>query len=165
MIRNAEKGRSIGGGVRWLGRAVFGLCLAEMACAATPPEHTRYVLQVKAAEQARANALVAVDIERLMALTDEHYTHIESSGVSRTRDGFIRGLEDAEYRFRTFEIDAIEVRLEGTLAIVTGNYHNDIVTKEGLQPTKYARFIRVWKLTDDGWVNIAHQATQYRPQA
>lgn len=163
MAYQAKKRRFIAPSAHWLGRTLCGLCLSKMAVAAVSADDARHVQDIMAAEHARANALVTVDIEWLKAMTDKHYTHVESSGVSRTRDGFISGLEGAEYRFATFEIDRMEVRLEGELAIVTGDYHNDIATQKGLQPTKYARFIRVWKLTDDRWVNIAHQATEYQP--
>jgi hypothetical protein len=116
---------------------------------------------VLAAEQARAKALVDVDIDALRNMTDVNYTHVESNGKFRTRDEFLHGLEVGEYRFSTFVIDRAAVRLEGNVAVVTGDYHNDITTPEAIQPTKYARFMRIWVLRDGRWVNVAHQATTY----
>ena len=68
-----------------------------------------------------------------------------------------------EYRFKSFVVDRNLIKIIGNAAIVTGDYHNDIVTPQGLQPTKYARFIRIWRLDGDKWVNVAHQATEYSP--
>jgi hypothetical protein len=118
-------------------------------------------VSVLAAEQARAKALVGVEIDALRNMTDVNYTHVESNGKFRTRDEFLHGLEVGEYRFSTFVIDRAAVRLEGNVAVVTGDYHNDITTPEGIQPTKYARFMRIWILREEQWVNIAHQATAY----
>jgi hypothetical protein len=116
---------------------------------------------VLAAEQARAKALVDVDIDALRNMTDVNYTHVESNGKFRTCEEFLHGLEIGEYRFSTFVIDRAAVRLEDNVAVVTGDYHNDITTPGGIQPTKYARFMRIWILREENWVNIAHQATAY----
>lgn len=118
--------------------------------------------QVIQAEAARAKALVDVDVAGLRDMTAEDYTHVESNGKYRTRDQFLKGLEDADYRFKTFVLDRIQVRVEGKVAIATGDYHNDIMTHSGLMPTKYARFIRVWMFQGKRWVNVAHQATEFK---
>lgn len=119
--------------------------------------------QVRQAEAARREALLAADVGKLRAMTSGDYTHIESNGKSRTLDQFLEGLEHREYRFKSFIVDRDLIRIIGNAAIVTGDYHNDIITPKKLQPTKYARFIRIWRWDSDKWVNVAHQATEYVP--
>ena len=119
-------------------------------------------MQVLAAEAARSEALVKVDVGRLRKMTAPDYIHIESNGKLRTREQFLQGLIDSDYRFNSFVIDRIEVIAEGNIAIASGDYHNDIVVHGVPQPTKYARFTRAWKLQGDRWINITHQATEYK---
>lgn len=150
----------------WASRIYGGLTatfiLSNTATAASVSD-TELASQVRLAESMRAIALINVDTDQLRAITDINYTHIESNGRLRTREEFIEGLTNSDYRFKTFVIDKIQVRIEKNIAISTGDYHNDIITKSGLQPTKHARFTRVWKLKKNQWINISHQATEYKP--
>lgn len=121
-----------------------------------PSDETQDLL---ALDEARARALVSVDIAALERITGEDYVHVESSGKRRSKAEFIEGLRHGEYRFDSFTIDENAVSIYGDTAVLTGRYHNDIRTAAGLQPTKYARHIRVYVRRGDGWVNVAHQAT------
>jgi len=119
--------------------------------------------QVQQAEAARCEAMLAADVSKLRAMTSEDYTHIESNGTSRTLEQFLEGLKNREYRFKSFIVDRDLIRIIGKVAIVTGDYHSDIITPKGSQPTKYARFIRIWRWDSNKWINVAHQATEYAP--
>lgn len=118
------------------------------------------VEQVLAVEAARVQALLNADIATLDEITAQDYVHIDSNGRRRSKTEFLDGLARSEYRFESFVIDENSVRIIGPVAIVTGRYHNDIRTREGLQPTKYARHIRVYVKNDGLWRNVAHQATR-----
>jgi ketosteroid isomerase-like protein len=118
------------------------------------------VEQVLAVEAARVRALLNADIATLDQITTQDYVHVESNGRRRSKTEFLDGLARSEYRFENFVIDENSVQIIGPVAIVTGRYHNDIRTREGLQPTKYARHIRVYVKHDGLWRNVAHQATQ-----
>ncbi|MEU9348520.1 nuclear transport factor 2 family protein [Streptomyces sp. NPDC048278] len=119
---------------------------------------------VLAVERRRAKAMVEADAATLAELTADSYTHVESSGVARTKEEFLRGLATGEYRFESFVVDENRVRVYGDTAVVTGRYHNDIRTPEGLQPTKYALHTRVYVKAHGRWLNVAHQATEARPE-
>jgi hypothetical protein len=123
------------------------------------------VEQVLAVEAMRVRALLNADIATLDQITAQDYVHVESNGRRRSKTEFLDSLARSEYQFESFVIDENYVRMVGPVAIVTGCYHNDIRTREGLQPTKYARHIRVYVKDGDLWRNIAHQATQIPHQA
>jgi ketosteroid isomerase-like protein len=118
------------------------------------------VEEVLAVEATRVRALLNADIATLDQITAQDYIHVESNGRRRSKTEFLDGLARSEYRFENFVIDENSVRIIGPVAIVTGRYHNDIRSREGLQPTKYARHIRVYVKNDGLWRNVAHQATQ-----
>jgi hypothetical protein len=107
----------------------------------------------------RAQALIEGDLAMLEDLTADPYTHVESTGVLRTRTQFLEGLRTGQYRFSRFEIQENHVRVVGDVAIVAGRYLSDIITPDGRQPTKYARHLRVWAIDGGRWRNLAHQAT------
>jgi ketosteroid isomerase-like protein len=118
------------------------------------------VEQVLAVEAMRVRALLNADIAALDQITAQDYVHVETNGRRRSKTEFLNGLAQSEYRFESFVIDENHVRIAGPVAIVTGCYHNEIRTRKGLQPTKYARHIRVYMRDNGLWRNIAHQATQ-----
>lgn len=139
------------------------LLFSAAACAQSPVEQAQ--LQVRNAEAARSAALVTADIEKLKAMTATDYIHVESNGKLRNRDEFLQGLIDSDYRFKSFIIDRMHINIQKDIAIATGDYHNDIITNGAQQPTKYARFTRVWKLMGGSWINLTHQATEYKKLA
>lgn len=116
--------------------------------------------EVLAVEASRVRALLNADIALLDQITARDYVHVESNGRRRSKTEFLDGLARFEFRFESFVIDENHVRIVGSVAIVTGCYHNEIRTREGLQPVKYARHIRVYVKDDGRWQNVAHQATQ-----
>jgi len=111
----------------------------------------------------RARALVAADIPFLDRITADEYTHVESSGTLRTKQQFIAGLRDGAFRFRSFDIDENHAVVYGDTVVVTGLYHNVVVTGATVQPVKHARHLRVYVRRNGTWVNVAHQATQIPP--
>ena len=54
---------------------------------------------VAAVEQRRIDALITSDIDALDAIIDEHCTHIESNGTSRTKAAFLADVAKREFSF------------------------------------------------------------------
>jgi len=116
--------------------------------------------EVLAVEAMRVRALLNADLAVLDRITARDYVHVDSNGRRRSKTEFLDGLARSEFRFESLAIDENHVRIAGPVAIVTGCYHNEIRTREGLQPVKHARHIRVYVKDGGLWRNIAHQATQ-----
>src|SRR4029450_5066752 len=60
---------------------------------------------VAVVEQRRIDALIASDINALDEMIDEHCTHIESNGTSRTKATFLADVAKREFSFDLFEIE------------------------------------------------------------
>ena len=71
---------------------------------------------VAAVEQRGIDALIASDINALDAIIDEHCTHIESNGTSRTKTAFLEGVAKREFSFDLFEIEENHIRIIGDTA-------------------------------------------------
>jgi Domain of unknown function (DUF4440) len=111
---------------------------------------------------ARADALVRGDVSALDRMTSADYTHVESNGSFRSKAEFLDSVRRRDYKFESFVIDENHVRLFGETAVVTGRYHNDVRTPDGLKPTKHARHIRIYVRSGETWQNVAHQATEVK---
>lgn len=133
------------------------LCLAVCRMSAAEEDERKIVLEL---DSLRAKALVDKDIATLDRIIADDYTHVESSGNARSKRELLESLRRSDYHFKSFVIDANRVRIYGDTAVVTGRYHNEIVTSKGLQPVKYARHLRVYVRRDGTWRNVAHQATE-----
>ncbi|WP_084397960.1 nuclear transport factor 2 family protein [Henriciella aquimarina] len=115
------------------------------------------VLEVEAV---RLKAMLEADVETLERITGDDYVHVESSGKVRTKTEFLDGFRNRDYRFESFVIEQNDVNMLGSVAVVTGRYHNIIETPAGVQPIKHARHVRVYALRDGQWINVTHQATE-----
>src|SRR5262249_58644137 len=66
---------------------------------------------VAAVEQRRLDALITSDINVLDEIIDEHCTHIESNGTSRTKAAFLADVAKREFAFDLFEIEENYIRI------------------------------------------------------
>ena len=114
---------------------------------------------IHALEARRTQALLDADVATLDEITAEDYTHVETGGGLRDKAGFLAALSRPGVRFVRWDIQESLVRVYGDTAVVTGRYQNVVVTPEGEQPPKNARFIRVYARREGRWRNVAHQAT------
>jgi hypothetical protein len=120
---------------------------------------------VAAVEQRRIDALLTSDINVLDAIIDEHCTHVESNGTSRTKAAFLEDVAKREFSFDLFEIEENHIRIFGETAVVTGTYRNIVRVRENLNPVKHARHLRVYVNRSSSWKLVAHQATEIAPRS
>jgi ketosteroid isomerase-like protein len=119
---------------------------------------------VAAVEQRRIDALIASDINALEEIIDEHCTHVESNGTSRTKAAFLEDVAKREFSFDLFEIEENQIRIFGDTAVVAGTYHNVVRVRGNPHPVKHARHLRVYVNRGGSWKLVAHQARRSRPR-
>ena len=120
---------------------------------------------VAAVEQRRIDALITSDIDVLDAIIDEHCTHIESNGTSRTKAAFLADVAKREFSFDLFEIEENHIRIFGDTAVVAGTYRNIVRVRGNPNPVKHARHLRVYVNRGGSWTLVAHQATEIAPRS
>ena len=120
---------------------------------------------VAAVEQRRIDALLTSDISVLDEIIDEHCTHIESNGTSRTKGAFLVDVAKREFAFDLFEIEENRIRIFGDTAVVAGTYRNIVRVRGNPNPVKHARYLRVYVNCGGSWKLIAHQATEIVPRS
>jgi hypothetical protein len=120
---------------------------------------------VAAVEQRRIDALITSDIPVLDEIIDEHCTHIESNGTSRTKAAFLADVAKREFSFDLFKIEENHIRIFGATAVVAGTYRNIVRVRGNPNPVKHARHLRVYVNRGDSWKLVAHQATEIVPRS
>jgi uncharacterized protein (TIGR02246 family) len=120
---------------------------------------------VAAVEQRRIDALLTSDLNALDEIIDEHCTHIESNGTTRTKATFLKDVASRAFAFDLFEIETNAIRIFGEVAVVAGTYRNIVRVQGKPNPMKHARHLRVYVHRGGSWKLVAHQATEIAPQA
>jgi hypothetical protein len=120
---------------------------------------------VAAVEQRRLDALFTSDINVLDEIIDEHCTHIESNGTSRTKAAFLADVAKREFSFDLFEIEENHIRIFAETAVVAGTYRNIVRVRGTPNPVKHARHLRVYVNRSGSWKLVAHQATEIAPRS
>jgi ketosteroid isomerase-like protein len=120
---------------------------------------------VAAVEQRRIDALIASDLHALDEIIDEHCTHIESNGTSRTKAAFLADVAKRAFAFDLFKIEENHIRIFGDTAIVAGTYRNSVRVRGNPNPVKHARHLRVYVNRGGSWKLVAHQATEIAPRS
>ena len=141
---------------------MFAVTTAGAASDGAGTETQQAKEEVLAVEAVRLQALLDGDVETLDRITGADYVHVASTGRVRDKAQFLAGLANREYRFKRFVIEQNNVDMlgSGDAAVVTGRYRNVIETRDGVQPVKQARHIRVYARRDGRWINVSHQATE-----
>ncbi|EQB11152.1 nuclear transport factor 2 family protein [Sphingobium lactosutens] len=111
-------------------------------------------------ETVRMDALLRGDVATLDDITSDRYIHIESTGRRRSKAEFLDGLARAEFRFESFDIEENRIIARPEFAYAVGSYRNRIRTREGLNPVKHARHVRIYEKENGVWRNVFHQATE-----
>src|SRR5438105_10126138 len=91
---------------------------------------------VAAVEQRRLDALLTSDINALDEMLDEHCTHRESNGTSRTKAAFLEAVAKREFSFDLFEIEENHIHIFGETAVVAGTYCNIVRIRGTPSPVK-----------------------------
>ena len=73
-------------------------------------------------EARRCTAISTGDVEQLASLLSDDYLHVHMTGKVDDRAGYLRGIAE---RPRTTTRGAIEVRVYGELAVLTGELTNE----------------------------------------
>ena len=106
-------------------------------------------------------AMIAKDAAGLRALMAEDYYLLHMTGVRQSAEAFLKGLLDGTFNYYSAEHDAIDVRIDGDRATMTG--------RSRVSAAVYGGAMRVWRLRGDftlrrerdGWRFTSSKASTY----
>jgi ketosteroid isomerase-like protein len=133
----------------------MGLALvltARLAAQATTED------SVRAAEQARAQALLKADTVALSRLVADEFVEISRLGQIRTRADNIRDIASGDLKLTAVKYDSLVVRIYGEVAVLRGIADNT-GTFRGFPFSGKIRYTRVFVRRDGRWQAVAMQQT------
>ena len=113
---------------------------------------------VRAAEQARGQALLHADTTALSRLVADEFIEISRLGTLRTKADNIREIGSGDLKLTTVKYDSLTVRIYGDVAILRGIADNT-GTFHGYPFAGRLRYTRVFVRRDGRWQAVAMQHT------
>src|SRR5689334_10563389 len=137
-------------------RAALVLSLISGTAAAQAPMTPED--SVRAAETARAQALLHADTVALSRLVAAEFVEVSRLGTLRSRAENIRDIASGDLRLTSIKYDSLDVRIYGEVAVLRGIADNT-GTFRGFSFAGKIRYTRVFVRRDGRWQAVAMQQT------
>jgi hypothetical protein len=137
-------------------RAAALLVLACRAAAAQSPSTPEDSL--RAAESARAQALLHADTVALSRLVAAEFVEVSRLGTLRSRADNIRDIASGDLRLTSIKYDSLTVQIYGDVAILRGIADNTGAF-HGFPFAGKIRYTRIFVRRDGRWQAVAMQQT------
>jgi hypothetical protein len=116
---------------------------------------------VRAAEQARGQALLKADTVALSRLVADEFVEISRLGQVRTRADNLRDIASGDLKLTAVKYDSLVVRIYGEVAVLRGIADNT-GTFRGFPFSGRIRYTRVFVRRDGRWQAVAMQQTSFQ---
>ena len=116
---------------------------------------------VRAAEQARGEALLKADTVALSRLVADEFVEISRLGQIRTRADNIRDIASGDLKLTSVKYDSLVVRIYGEVAVLRGIADNT-GSFRGFPFSGKIRYTRVFVRRDGRWQAVAMQQTSFQ---
>lgn len=116
---------------------------------------------VRAAEQARGQALLQADTVALSRLVALEFVEISRLGQIRTRADNIKDIASGDLKLTAVKYDSLVVRIYGEVAVLRGIADNT-GTFRGFPFSGKIRYTRVFVRRDGRWQAVAMQQTSFQ---
>jgi hypothetical protein len=137
-------------------RAAIVLSLISGTAAAQAPMTPED--SVRAAETARAQALLHADTVALSRLVAAEFVEVSRLGTLRSRAENIRDIASGDLRLTSIKYDSLDVRIYGEVAVLRGIADNT-GTFRGFPFAGRIRYTRVFVRRDGRWQAVTMQQT------
>jgi len=131
------------------------LCLLENAALAKSPSSAK----VQDLEMRRYKAMVDGDVATLDTIFADDLTYSHSNGWTQTKAEFIDSIRHGELQYQEIKPDAVEIRVYGRTAVVTGRAHVKAKVK-GQDVNIELRFLDVYVQRQGRWQMVAWQSAR-----
>ena len=116
---------------------------------------------VRAAEQARGQALLTADTVALSRLVADEFVEVSRLGQIRTRADNIKDIASGDLKLTSVKYDSLLVRIYGEVAVLRGIADNT-GTFRGFPFSGKIRYTRVFVRRDGRWQAVAMQQTSFQ---
>ena len=124
----------------------------------TTPDHTHLKASLLEAEEARRQAMVDSNTQKLDALMADSMVYVHSSGITDNKQAYLQLLSSGTVKYETVDFDKLNVRLLGQVALITGTMKASLM-RAGARKQIATAYMAVWEHTGGDWLLHAVQAT------
>ena len=124
----------------------------------TPPDTTRLKASLLEAEEARRQAMVDGNTQKLDTLMADSMHYVHSSGIIDGKPAYLHLLSSGTVKYETVAFDKLNVQLIGQVGLITGTMKASL-TRAGTRKQIATAYMAVWEHTGDEWLLRAVQAT------
>lgn len=117
---------------------------------------------IRRAETTWADSLKSGDAQRLATIIAPTFTFIGPDGQVENRQVYLAGyqqLSELGVAVNSIDMDEVDVRIFGDIAIVTGRVVAQL-TMKGQPLTENVRFTRVYQRQSGAWLMVSGQGTR-----
>ena len=108
-------------------------------------------------------AVVSGDLRVFERLLADDFTHINQSGIFRTKAQWLANHKPGQSPYDAYDVDDVKIRVYGDTAVVTAHTTPKGRDSKGKPITGQYRYLRVWAKRDGQWRAVAFQGTRIAP--
>jgi ketosteroid isomerase-like protein len=124
----------------------------------TNEERATQITEVLSCEDRRCEAIVQRDLAALDVLLSDDLAYVHSNGMVDTKDDYLTIVKS--YRFKSIRHSEMQVKLDGSLAILRAITAIDAMAADGSVLAGQLRTINVWERTNSRWQQLHWQAVK-----
>jgi ketosteroid isomerase-like protein len=113
---------------------------------------------IRSLEDQRYAAVIAGDVDGLVALAHPDLVYTHSNAEVDTLDSYVEKLRSGHYVYHHIDHPVSRVVVAGDTAVVVGEMHADL-TAGGVRKKLANRALAVWARDRDRWLLLAYQPT------
>ena len=110
------------------------------------------------AEEARRQAMLDSNTQKLDALMAISMTYTHSSGITDSKQAYLQLLSSGTVKYETIDFGDLQVKLIGPVGLITGTMKASLM-RSGTRKRIATAYLAVWESTNGDWVLHAIQAT------
>jgi Domain of unknown function (DUF4440) len=121
-------------------------------------ETTRAKASLMEAEEARRQAMLDSNTQKLNTLMADGMTYTHSSGITDSKPAYLELLSSGAVTYETVDFDNLTIQLIGPVGLITGTMKATLM-RSGTRKQIATAYLAVWEHLGGDWLLHAVQAT------
>ena len=124
----------------------------------TTPDNTHLNASLLEAEEARRQAMVDSNTQKLNTLMADSMVYVHSSGITDNKPAYLHLLSSGTVTYETVVFDKLNIQWIGQVGLITGTMKASLM-RAGTRKQIATAYMAVWEHTGGDWLLHAVQAT------
>ena len=124
----------------------------------TSPDHTHLKVSLLEAEEARRQAMLDSNTQKLDTLMANSVVYVHSSGIIDDKPAYLQLLSSGTVKYETVAFDRLNIQLIGRVGLITGIMKASLM-RAGTRKQIATAYMAVGEHTGGDWLLHAVQAT------